>query len=213
MKYALASSSSAEGRKTFFIYAVDRQDALQPLLNEMGLDTVHEVMSGARYATLISNTLTDYFTGSEFLDAKYYPLFSTGENREPRVIIPSSHVTPDSGTGVVHLAPAHGQEDYALFRSHPNLEMLCHVDGKGQFTTSVADVVGDKADRLVGKSVLSEGGKAMVDLLRELGVLKKVERYKHRYPYDWKTDQPIIMMCVQISHFSTQMCGLTVFSC
>lgn len=142
--------------------------------------------------------------GSEFLDARYYPLFSASENRETsKTIIPSSHVTPDSGTGVVHLAPAHGQEDYAIFRSHPNLDMLCHVDGKGHFTASVADVVGDKADRLVGKSVLSEGGKAMVDLLREIGALKKVESYKHRYPYDWKTDQPIIMMCVS---FTLSLC-------
>lgn len=76
--------------------------------------------------------------------------------------------------------------------------MLCHVDGKGQFTASVADVVGDKANRLVGKGVLSEGGKAIVAILKELGVLKKVEKYKHRYPYDWKTDQPIIMMFVPL---------------
>lgn len=52
MKYALASSSSTEGRKTFYIYAVDRQDALRPLLEEMGLDTVHEVMSGMLHVSL-----------------------------------------------------------------------------------------------------------------------------------------------------------------
>lgn len=60
----------------------------------------------------------------------------------------------------------------------------------------MADIVGDKAERLVGKNVLDEGGKAIVEILRELGVLKKVERYKHKYPYDWKTGKPIIMMCV-----------------
>lgn len=61
MKYALASSSSAEGRKTFFIYAVDRQDALKPVLEEMGVDTVHEVMSGTLYAPHALRILTLIF--------------------------------------------------------------------------------------------------------------------------------------------------------
>lgn len=46
---------------------------------------------------------------------------------------------------------------------------------------------------MVGKEVLGDGGKAIVGLLKDLGVLKKVQRIKHRYPYDWKTDKPIIV--------------------
>lgn len=45
MQYALASSSTA-ARKSFLIYAMDRKDALKPILDEMGIDTVHEVLSG-----------------------------------------------------------------------------------------------------------------------------------------------------------------------
>ena len=75
-------------------------------------------------------------------------------------------------------------------------QLLCHVDGLGHFTTSIADVLGaDAAARFVGKDILSEGGKEIVQLLKELGVLRKVERFKHRYPYDWKTDKPVIVMC------------------
>ena len=174
---------------------MDRQDALKPILDEMGIDTVHDVLPGMPSVTHFELELTNSSVGSTLLDAKYYPLFQTGPMREASLlIIPSSHVTQDSGTGIVHLAPAHGQEDYELFRSHPNLDMLCHVDARGQFTASVADILGDKAEHLVGKSVLNEGGKAIVEILRELDVLKKVERYKHRYPYDWKTGRPIIMM-------------------
>lgn len=73
-------------------------------------------------------------------------------------------------------------------------KMLCHVNDLGQFSGSIADIVGTKAEQLVGKDILEDGGKSMVDILKLLGSLKKVERVKHRYPYDWKTDKPVIIM-------------------
>lgn len=77
--------------------------------------------------------------------------------------------------------------------------MICHVDGAGQFTAEVAEVVGKEAgEELVGKEVLKAGGKAVVDLLRVMGggVLLAVEKIKHRYPYDWKTGEPVIVTWV-----------------
>ncbi len=74
-------------------------------------------------------------------------------------------------------------------------EIVCHVNGLGQFTEDVADVVGkDSAPELVAKDILSEGGRAIVGLLTKVGALKKVQRFKHRYPYDWKTDKPVITL-------------------
>ena len=140
--------------------------------------------------------------GSHLAGISYRPLFSAKlpETAPSLLVVPSDHVTETSGTGLVHCAPAHGQEDYSLFRS---LEMIsssstnsvvCHVDSLGCFTTDVAETVGeDAAAALAGKEVLGDGGKVMVGLLRELGVLQKVQRIKHRYPYDWKTAKPIIV--------------------
>lgn len=120
-------------------------------------------------------------------------------------IVPASYVTADSGTGLVHCAPAHGVDDYNAFRnleilpawfSYMTRNMICHVDGAGRFVPEIADVVGkDAAKELVGKDVLKGGGKAMVELLRSLGeeVLYGVEKIKHRYPYDWKTGEPVIV--------------------
>jgi isoleucyl-tRNA synthetase len=74
--------------------------------------------------------------------------------------------------------------------------MICHVDGAGKCTPEIADVIGkDAAKELVGKDVLKGGGKAMVELLRGMGeeVLYGVEKIKHRYPYDWKTGEPVIV--------------------
>ena len=120
-------------------------------------------------------------------------------------VIPASYVTADSGTGLVHCAPAHGVDDYNAFRdlellpsssSSSTQNMICHVDGAGKFTPEILNAVGEEAGKfLVGKEVLKDGGKAVVDLLRGMGkeVLLGVEKIKHRYPYDWKTGEPVIV--------------------
>lgn len=75
--------------------------------------------------------------------------------------------------------------------------MICHVDGAGNFGAAVADVLGDEwAQSVVGKPVLGDGSRAIVDILKSLDVLVKIQRFKHRYPYDWKTDKPVIVTYV-----------------
>ncbi|KAF8157025.1 tRNA synthetases class I-domain-containing protein [Crassisporium funariophilum] len=140
--------------------------------------------------------------GSDLVGISYKPIFPSpppSSSSSPLLkIIPASHVTALSGTGLVHCAPSHGAEDYAAFRSlgliSSSLQMICHVDHRGAFTPDIAEVVGEEAaKKLVGKEVLGEGNKEMVGLLKELGSVVKVERLKHRYPYDWKTKEPIIV--------------------
>lgn len=102
----------------------------------------------------------------------------------------------------MHCAPAHGAEDYDAFRAlgllsptaNTSSSLLCHVNSKGQFTPDVVDVVGSEyGKRLAGKDVLGNGNKEMVMLLKDTGKIVKIEKIKHRYPYDWKTDKPIIV--------------------
>jgi isoleucyl-tRNA synthetase len=113
-------------------------------------------------------------------------------------IIPSSHVTALSGTGLVHCAPAHGEEDYTAFRSLGLLSnattILCHVDEKGEFSPEIANVVGEEAAAsLVGKDVLVKGNAAMLGLLKKKRRIVKAEKASHRYPHDWKTNEPVIV--------------------
>ncbi|GJE93748.1 isoleucyl-tRNA synthetase [Phanerochaete sordida] len=180
MEYVTAYNSAA--KSATYIFAADLLEDLKPILDGMGLDVV--------------NT-EPRILGSTLAGMEYRPLFSASDNTSPSLpVFTSLHVTPDNGTGLVHLAPAHGQEDYELFRSRGlTSDMLCHVDYKGRFTPSVAAVVGDAlAERIVGQEVLGSGSKSVCDILGELGALHKVQRYKHRYPYDWKSGEPIIMM-------------------
>ncbi|TFY58371.1 hypothetical protein EVG20_g8173, partial [Dentipellis fragilis] len=157
--------------------------------------------------TLTANMARPIYFGSDLAGTAYHGLFrslvdSTQRETYSWIIVPSSHVTPDSGTGLVHCAPSHGYEDYNLFSSleivKHSSDVFNHVDKRGAFEPTVSDIVGDDvAQTLVGKPVLSEGSKAMVKLLEQLGVLMKVEKIKHRYPYDWKTNEPIIITATQ----------------
>ncbi|KAG5645509.1 hypothetical protein DXG03_005919 [Asterophora parasitica] len=137
--------------------------------------------------------------GSDLVDIHYLPIFSPlAPSAKSLKVIGASHVTSESGTGLVHTAPAHGAEDYhsflALDLTSTSKTMICHVDGHGKFSAEVADVVGASASAmLVGQEVLNGGSRAIVELLKQVGALVKLQRIKHRYPYDWKTDQPIIV--------------------
>lgn len=162
--------------------------------------------------------------GSDIAGATYRPLFSTIHDAatvKSLPVIPSSHVTPNTGTGAVHCAPAHGDEDYNVFRSLGLLSssnstsggLLCHVDVTGKFTEEIADVVGhDAAKDLVGQDVLKSGGKAMVALLAKTGALRKIERIRHSYPYDWRTDEPIIVMYAFYVYVCFPPCSDTAFA-
>ncbi|KAI0371272.1 isoleucyl-tRNA synthetase [Pilatotrama ljubarskyi] len=193
-----------ESAESIFIYAADREQALREV---QGLFPSSPEPLGE-------------LDGSDLVGATYRPIFASLHGSTASLpslpIIPSSHVTRDSGTGLVHCAPAHGAEDYAVMQtlglisssapsSSPEpaastsssvvTDLLCHVNGLGQFTEDVADVVGkEAATRLVEKDVLEQGGREIVALLTEIGALRKVQRFKHRYPYDWKTDKPVIVL-------------------
>ncbi|KLO17641.1 isoleucyl-tRNA synthetase [Schizopora paradoxa] len=139
--------------------------------------------------------------GSDLVGVQYEPIFPSAlKKHAPYRIIPASHVTSDSGTGLVHVAPAHGAEDYAAFLSMGLLDarseypLLCHVDERGCFSSAIQNVVGDILGKdLVGLEVLKAGTTTIIDVLKLYDALAKEEPIVHRYPYDWKTDQPIIV--------------------
>lgn len=111
---------------------------------------------------------------------------------------------------MVHMAPAHGLDDYhvlkatGLFSLRP---IVSPVDGDGKYTSEVLELARESAigERLVGKDVLGEGSRTIVQILKEAHVLIAQETLKHRYPYDWKTDKPIIVRYGVV--YSTRICA------
>uniref|UniRef100_A0A383VPL4 isoleucine--tRNA ligase n=1 Tax=Tetradesmus obliquus TaxID=3088 RepID=A0A383VPL4_TETOB len=100
------------------------------------------------------------------------------------LVLGGDYITTDSGTGLVHTAPGHGQEDYQVGLKY-GLPLLSPVDDAGCFTDEAGPA-------FAGLAVQGEGNTAVVDALAAAGVLLKQEQYAHKYPYDWRTKKPTI---------------------
>jgi isoleucyl-tRNA synthetase len=97
-------------------------------------------------------------------------------------VILGDHVTADAGTGAVHTAPAHGQDDFVVGRRY-NLPVPNPTGNDGRF---LADTP------LVGGLKLDEGGKLIVETMRANGTLIHDERYVHSYPHCWRHHSPVV---------------------
>lgn len=102
-----------------------------------------------------------------------------------RVVEGGDYITTETGTGLVHTAPGHGQEDYQT-GLREGLDIVSPVDAAGKFTEEAAN------GRFTGMSVLGDGNDAVLEALDECGVLMLQEPYGHKYPYDWRTKKPTI---------------------
>ncbi|WP_158737636.1 isoleucine--tRNA ligase [Alteribacillus sp. YIM 98480] len=98
------------------------------------------------------------------------------------LVILGDHVTLDAGTGCVHTAPGHGEDDYVVGQQY-GLETLCPVDDKGYFTKEAPGFEGLFYD---------EANKPITQKLEELGALLKLTFITHSYPHDWRTKKPVI---------------------
>ncbi|MDJ0746013.1 MAG: isoleucine--tRNA ligase [Xenococcaceae cyanobacterium MO_167.B27] len=120
-----------------------------------------------------------------------HPLF----DRESKVVIGGDYITTESGTGLVHTAPGHGQEDYITGQKY-GLPILSPVDDSGKFTEEAGKFAGLQVVAK-GNEKVSAGNQAIIDALQETGSLLKHEEYAHKYPYDWRTKKPTIFRATE----------------
>ncbi len=97
-------------------------------------------------------------------------------------VIYGDHVTLDTGTGAVHTAPGHGQDDY-LVALEFDIPLLMPVDDDGRLT--------DEAGRFAGLDT-DEANPVIIDWLREQGTLVAEKKINHSYPHCWRCHQPVI---------------------
>ncbi|MGE7120464.1 isoleucine--tRNA ligase [Peribacillus sp. NPDC046944] len=106
-----------------------------------------------------------------------HPLY----DRESLVML-GEHVTTEAGTGCVHTAPGHGEDDFIIGQKY-GLDVLCPVDEKGVMTEEAGEFAGlfyDKAN------------KAISEKLTEVGALLNLTFITHSFPHDWRTKKPTI---------------------
>jgi isoleucyl-tRNA synthetase len=126
-------------------------------------------------------------TGSQLVERTYRPLFDffAGHPRSFRVLA-GDFVATDEGTGIVHMAPGFGEEDYDLCRA-AGIAVVCPVDSQARFTSEVPPYA--------GRNVFEANSIIRRDLKRA-GVLLSTESYTHSYPHCWRTDTPLIYKAV-----------------
>ena len=97
-------------------------------------------------------------------------------------IVFGEHVTLEAGTGCVHTAPGHGEEDFLLGQKY-DLPILCPVDEKGRLTAEAPGFEG---------LYYEEANKAVTKKLEEVDALLKLTFIQHQYAHDWRTKKPVI---------------------
>ncbi|MEQ7172043.1 isoleucine--tRNA ligase [Enterococcus innesii] len=148
----------ADGRK--FVVA---KDLLETVTNEIGWESVEVLQE------LAGDQLEKMTAQHPFYD-------------RTSLVMLGDHVTLDAGTGLVHTAPGHGEDDYIVSKKY-GLDVLSPVDSRGVFTEEAPGFEGvfyDKANPMI------------TELLEEKGALLKLNFFTHSYPHDWRTKKPVI---------------------
>ncbi len=106
-----------------------------------------------------------------------HPLY----DRDSLVML-GDHVTVDAGTGCVHTAPGHGEEDFYVSRAY-GIDALCPVDDQGKMTAEAPGFEG---------LFYEDANKAVTEALEKVNALEKLSFVTHSYPHDWRTKKPVI---------------------
>ncbi|TGB01969.1 isoleucine--tRNA ligase [Halobacillus salinus] len=125
--------------------------------------------------------------GSEFANVEYVAPFPYVKPERGHFVVEADFVNAESGTGVVHIAPAYGEDDYNLVKEH-NLSFFNVVDGQGQYTEDIPPFAG----RFVKDCDVD-----IVKYLANEGLLFHKEKYEHSYPHCWRCDSPLLYYAIE----------------
>lgn len=125
---------------------------------------------------------------------KYVPLFDYFYERKKDVafqVLLDDYVTDDSGTGIVHQAPAFGEDDFRVCSLAKVFEkgeaVICPVDDTGCFTSEVTHFA---------KTYVKTADKEIIKHLKQAGRLVQADTILHNYPFCWRSDTPLIYKAV-----------------
>lgn len=144
------------------------------------------------------------FKGSDLVGRKYLPPFDFFVGREnAHQVLTADYVTTDDGTGIVHIAPAFGEDDKVVTDA-AGIEVVVPVGPDGKFTAEVAPYQGVH---------VFEANKLIIRDLKEAGLLLRHETYDHPYPHCWRCANPLIQRAlsawfVAVTQFKDRMVEL-----
>ncbi|MFC4594234.1 isoleucine--tRNA ligase [Sphingobium tyrosinilyticum] len=111
---------------------------------------------------------------------------------KPRPFLPGDFVTTDAGTGLVHMAPDHGEDDFALCKAH-GINPVFAVENDGKYREDWAWLGGQGS--VINPKFVSKDGPICTDLREAGGLLAASDDFKHSYPHSWRSKAKIIFRC------------------
>ncbi len=128
-------------------------------------------------------TIVEEAKGSALVGLRYHPPFDYFHGHPGAFrVVASGHVTTSDGTGLVHIAPAYGEDDFEVGKRE-GIEPVDPVDDEGNFTKAVPDFVGRN---------VKEADKDIIKALKAKGVILRQDTIRHPYPYCWRSGTPLI---------------------
>ncbi|XP_062520478.1 isoleucine--tRNA ligase, cytoplasmic-like [Corticium candelabrum] len=134
------------------------------------------------------------FKGESLVGKSYEPLFhyfAEAKTHGAFRVFSDNYVTDETGTGVVHQAPAFGEDDYRVCMTNNVIKkgerLVCPVDDSGRFTAEVTDFAGQH---------VKDADKNIIKMLKANGRLVHSGTFKHSYPFCWRSETPLIYRAV-----------------
>ncbi len=191
------------------------------LMIAVGADIDYSIMQEGSEQYILASALKDKFKqqlananevgvikGKDLVGLSYQPMFPYFSNLKEKgafKVLSGEFVSTEDGTGIVHIAPGFGQDDFDVCRAYDkDFPVVCPVDEAGCFTAEVSDYA--------GKQVFDVNA-LVLDWLKANHKLVKKEQYTHSYPFCWRTDTPLIYKAmsswfVKVSDFNDEMVKL-----
>ncbi|OWK30556.1 isoleucine--tRNA ligase [Sphingomonas mucosissima] len=186
VEYVLARfDDMVEGPRTLLV----ARDLIESFGARIGHPVIMKVGDGAGTVTALA-----MFTGEKLAGAvARHPMHELGGFfAKPRPFLPGDFVTTDAGTGLVHMSPDHGEDDFELCKAH-GIDPVFAVDAAGMYRADWAWLGGQGS--VINKKFVASDGPICADL-REAGALVAAsDDFKHSYPHSWRSKAKVIFRC------------------
>ncbi len=186
VEYVLARfDDMADGPRTLLV----ARDLLESFGARIGHPVVMKVGDEAGTVTALA-----MFTGEKLAGAvARHPMHELGGFfAKPRPFLPGDFVTTDAGTGLVHMAPDHGEDDFELCKAN-GIEPVFAVDAAGMYRADWAWLGGQGS--VINKKFVASDGPICADLRAAGALIAASDDFKHSYPHSWRSKAKVIFRC------------------
>ncbi|WP_301091782.1 isoleucine--tRNA ligase [Sphingomonas sp.] len=186
VEYVLARfDDMVEGPRTLLV----ARDLLESFGARIGHPVVVKIGDAAGTVTVLAA-----FTGEKLAGAvARHPMHELGGFfAKPRPFLPGDFVTTDAGTGLVHMAPDHGEDDFELCKAH-GIDPVFAVDAGGMYRSDWLWLGGQGS--VINKKFVASDGPICADLREAGGLVAASDDFKHSYPHSWRSKAKVIFRC------------------